>query len=510
MYDPKTGATEWKEEELDESDVEDVICYLEEIFIPKIWEPDIQQQDELIWRQMMKFSDFKNAFKGYSNARYVMPGSQFSDSSIFSDFISYDVRGSDFVEVFKYYNVPKDQYAIIANGVLLNGVEDAEKKCEVPSPLPWNHKKLPFSKSIFEPIEPTFFYGMPLAIKVKSPQEALNRMWELLLERETRSVAAPIITTDPSVELGLEFKSGHIYQVQAPVDQYKELQISGASGSFWQAITALDGIVMKTGSGGLNQAFMSRQPKTATENAQVAQQQRETTGLYTLFYQDLLEQKVWLTLQNMIQFYTAAKTESVIGDRKFHKILALTEQKLYGGGIGNREIRISDNPASAEELTKESYFRSIFRKEHVEIIEVSPQSLQKLKFDIKINFEVENSPEQERALFLDYVTTITKLFGQTGLISMKKLLYRTIEKFNENVADMVDEKVAMDYEQERFGLQPNVVPPQPEQDNQDNMGGTPAVQDIKQQQIGQRFGAGGAGARMVNKGQSPTNVLKKF
>jgi len=500
LYDASTGETQWTDEKLDESDVEDVICYLEDIYFPKLWEPDIQQQDEIIWRTMLKLSDFKNAFKGYPLSKYVMPGSQFSDTSIFSDFLSYDIRGSDFVEVFKYYNASKDMFGIIANGVLLNPVIDAKSKNEVPMPLPWNHKRLPFSKTIFEPIDSSFFYGMPLAQKVKSPQEALNRMWELLIERETKSVNAPIITTDPSVELGLEFKAGHIYQVQAPPDQYKELAVGGASASYWNALTALQGIIVRTGSGGMSPTLPSRQPRSATEKSQEAQTQRENSGLYFMFYQDLLEQKVWLTIENQIQFYTAEKNHKILGDREFHRILALTEVQLYGGGMGNREIRITDNPLPPNNLKKESYMRSLLRKERVEIIEVSPEALRKVRFDIKIDFEQENSPETERALFMDYVVTMIKLFGQTGLLSLKKMMYRTIEKFGESIIDVVEDKVVEDYNQERFGV--STVKAQ--------SGNLPTVDNFKQQMTGQQFGAEGAGQRMANEGQTPENIFKKF
>lgn len=498
MHDPDTGKTAFKEEELDESDVEDTICNLEDIYIPKIWEPNMQQQDELIWKTLMKWDDFKNAFKNYTNVSFVVPGNQFADSSIFAEFLSYDVKGSEFVEVIKYFNVPEDQYAIIANGVLLNPIKNESDEEEV-CPLPWNHKKLPFSKTIFEPLEPNFFYGMPLPQKVKSPQEALNKMWELYLEREVRAIGAPILTNDPSMEFGLEMKPGRFYQVQGdPVNQYRELQISGASPSFQNALNNLVGIIQRTGSGGTFSSPPSKQPRTATEAAQVAQQREETGGLYFLFYQDLLEQKVWLTLKNIIQFYTAEKTEKIIGTRKFLKIISLTETKLFGGGMGNHEIRITETPASADELRKEAYLRSLIKKERVEIIEVTPQALQQLNFDIKIGFEVENSPEMERALYLDYVTTLVNLFAPTGLLSMKKLLYRTVEKFNEQISDVVEENISADYENERFGIgaQPHTVPP--------------ATNDINQQMRGQMFGAAGAGQRMVNQGQAPSNILRKF
>lgn len=499
-YDPETGKTEYEESEVDDSDVEDVVCNLEDIYIPKLWEPNIQKQNELIWRTLVKLDDFKIEFGKYPMSKFVMPGSQFSDSSIFSDFISYDVKGTDFVEVVKYFNVAKDQYAIIANGVLINPVKNKRKI----SPLPWNHKILPFSKTIFEPLDANFFYGMSLPQKVKSPQDALNKMWELMMEREIRAVAAPIITNDPSVEFGLEFKPGRVYQVQADPSAYKEIQMAPTSGSFWNALNTLQGVISKTGTGGLGSILPSVQPRSATENNQQAQEKKEASGLYFLFYQDLLEQKSWLTIMNMIQFYTADKTEKAMGDKKFNKILSLTDTKLFGGGIGNRELRITNTPSDAKDLKEEAYLRSVMKKEKVEIIEVSPEALRDLSFDIKINFEMENSPEAERALYLDYIMTVTKLFGQTGLLSQKKMLYRTVEKFGESIGDVVEDNVMFEYENEMFGAK-NPQPAQPGQEQPPTPGEMPAVNDFNQSMRGQQFGAQG-GIQNTEGG----NIIQKF
>jgi hypothetical protein len=515
MYDPYTGETKYKEDELDESDVEEEIINLEDLYIPKIWEPDIQKQEEVIVRTLLKWSDFKNAFKGYSNIDYVIPGSQFADASIFADFLSYDVRGGDFVEVIRYYNAFRDRYAIIANGVLLNPIKSADDEKEEIAPLPWNHKKLPFAKTIFEPIDANFFYGMPLAEKVKSPQEALNKMMELLLDRERRSIAAPIITNDPSVEQGLELKPGRIYQVNTDVNQYKELPISGSSASAWNTITTLQGIIAATGSGGVGYPVLpSRQPRSATERAILAQQQEEMSGLYYLFYQDLLEQKVWLAIKNMIQFYTSKKVKDVLGSKKFYKILSLSEVDLLEGGIGNRELRITDKPSKPEELYKESYLRSLLKKERVEIIEVTPKALQKLQFDIKISFETEQSPENERLIYLDFITRLMSLFGQTGLLSPKKLLYRIIEKFGESVSDFVDEQLITEYEKERFGFtseqnQQQLQPPNaPEAQGYRGEEGASPLTNYLQRQRGMMYGAEGPGQQMVNQGITGTNILR--
>lgn len=491
MHDPKTGKTKYKTQELDESDVKETIVNLEDLYIPKMWEPSIQEQEEVIWRTLMKWADFKNAFCGYANADVVIPGQQFSDSSIFADFLSYDVKGADFVEVIKYFNAPKDQYAIIANGVLLNPLINADGEEEV-GPLPWNHKKLPFAKTVFEPIENNFFYGMPLAQKVRDPQQALNTMWELMLDRERRSNAAPIITNDSSVENGLEFKAGRIYQVQGDVAGYKELQVAPTSNSFWNVVNTLDGLIKSSAQGGVGPVLQGRQPRSATENAVANQEKKEALGLYSMFYKDLLEQKVWLVIKNMIQFYTTHKVRKILGDREYFKIIHLANTDLFQGGLGDQEIRITKKPHTSNELMEESYMRSLLKKEKVEIIEVTPESLQAIDFDIKVDFELENSPADERALYLDYITTMFNLFGPAQIISPKKAFFRLSEKFNENPSDLVDDNLLQEYEHEAFGT------PLQKQQQPGMQGGTqggnpmmPTAQAANQQSLGARVGAQG-------------------
>jgi hypothetical protein len=509
LFNAATGETEWSTKKEEDSDVEEVICNLEDIYIPKLWEPDIQEQDEVIWRTLIKWSDFKNIFEGYSLSKFVFPGMQFADQSIFSQFLAYDVRGSDFVEVIKYFNVPKDRYMIIANGVLLNPMKEKGSTDEMISPLPWNHKQLPFAKTVFEPLDANFFYGMPLPQKVKSPQEALNRLWELALDREERSVSAPIITTDPNANEGLEFKAGRIYGVGVPVDEYKEMSVEPLSSSYWNMLGSLQNLMQRSGSGS-QMMTGSKQPKSATEKSAEQQAQIIAAGVYTLFYQDLQEQVTWLAMENMIQFYTAHQVQERVGEKAFRKVLSLSDMQLAQGGMGNMEVRITDKPSTSKELKQESWFRSMVHKERVEIIECTPKMMNELRFDIKIDFETENTPETEQALFTNWANWLMQTFYPLGLVDPKKILFRATEIKGELASDYIPDSMIQQYEQDRFGTgdqNGNNQPPPQQQGQQTSPGQqqqpNPGQQAMSQVQ-GRTQGAYGAAKAQQNRiGKNP-------
>jgi hypothetical protein len=134
----------------------------------------------------------------------------------------------------------------------------------------------------------------------------------------------------------------------------------------------------------------------------------------------------------------------------------------------------------------------------VEIVEVTPKALNNIVFDLKIAFEQENSPESERALYLDYITAMWGLFGQFGLLSPQKTFFRVSEKFGENPEDLAVDELEAEYMKEKFGLGMEA----PGAGATPQMGGPgqmPQVNNFNQTMRGQRFGARGG---MQNAGVS--------
>ena len=72
--DMTNGHVEFEEVETMEEEIEETLVDITDFYFPKIYEPDMQKQGEVIWRSVMSWSDFKGAFKHFPNADTVVPG----------------------------------------------------------------------------------------------------------------------------------------------------------------------------------------------------------------------------------------------------------------------------------------------------------------------------------------------------------------------------------------------------------------------------------------------------
>ena len=136
----------------------------------KTWERDIQRQGKLIWRNQMSFKDFLRDFHTFDNAEYVYPGNQIAEDSLYFRLLKGSgVTSYDMVEVLKEYDMIEDEYTIVANGIWLNPVGKGESQKR--SPMPFNHKLMPFGWTIWKAIDEKFAYGMSSPFELKDYQK---------------------------------------------------------------------------------------------------------------------------------------------------------------------------------------------------------------------------------------------------------------------------------------------------------------------------------------------------
>jgi hypothetical protein len=138
---------------------------------------------------------------------------------------------------------------------------------------------------------------------------------------------------------------------------------------------------------------------------------------------------------------TSIDMEKVVGERKFRNVIRVNEVPSPTG-IANLEIRVSENQeslASPEMLRQEKLLRAISNKENIEIIEVSAEMLRNLDFDIAIKFDLEQTPQVQKALFMEFAQLLLQMFPD--IIDRRKAAVRLFEIWNESPGDWLQEGV---------------------------------------------------------------------
>ena len=422
---------------------------LQRFLVPKLQEPELSKQGEVMLIEHLPMREFKAKYGKFERSKYVQTGSRIDNDSIYAGIIPLATI-SDKVEVVKYFDEIRDRYVIFANGVWLNPRTKGNEQVEFP--LPYNHKKLPFEKVIFEPADATFFYGLSLPFKLRTPQQLYNLYNELLVLREMKEISPPILTSDIEQNIALKFGPEAVIPV-TDINEWKELTINPASGSFFNTLSLLKSNLQPQSP---VSPMTSRQPRSATEKKIETYRKSQFYENYVRMLWDLFYQEIGLVVKTALQFYPSKKypKETTFYKKDIHKIITLHNETLPSGGVGTLEVRLTPEPENYEKLALESEVRGLLSKTKMEIIEISPEVLDDIDIAVTaVQLETENPPAMEEALFKEKLQFIFQAFG--NMISPVKAMLRTFEVLKESPSDWVDpavlEKIYSAYE-EQVGL----------------------------------------------------------
>lgn len=436
-YDPESGAgTITEKTKAYWNDVETQICPIEDIYLAKIYERDIQKQGRIIWKTQMDMSDFKREYKKYKYHIYVVEGSRIAEDSLYFQLLGgTGVCTTDKVEVMKVFDTDQDQYLIMANGIWLNPIGE-----DTAMPMPFKHKLMPFTWAINEPIDEKFAYGLSMSFKIKDPHKMLNASYVMLMERELRAINEPILSSDIETP-EIIYKTGKVIPV-GDVTAYKQLEMSEASSQFFTSLNSLQGVMTSQAQGGSNQIIPSVQPKSAKEISQMEQLRQQAMGGALLMYYDLLRQEILLCLKTMLQFYPLDKFSKDDKDRII-KTLMITDMPLTQGGVGNIELRLVRESEDPINLYFEAVKKSLEHKKQTEIIEAPVDLIQNLEFYIKdVDLEPQKTDEVERAVWTESVfNPMMQNFVPMGLVSPEKAFLRFLEKNGEYSQDWAQDQI---------------------------------------------------------------------
>lgn len=420
------------------NDVETTLVPLEDMYLSKNYERNIQKQGKVIRKTQMEPADFHREFQMYPDHKYVMPGNRIAEDSLYYRLLGgTGVTTLNKIEVLRVTDTDNDRYGIVANGILLNKLGRGNA-IEV-SPMPYDHKMQPYVWAIQEAVDEKLAYGLPLPFKVRDIHKMENVQYTMLLEHMLRVVDPPYLTSDiesPDIFFG----SKKVIPV-TDVDGYKPIQVPPVTNEYLTTMNSVQQLMSTMSQGGVNQAVPSIQPKSAAEADQMNQAKQQALSVPTLMYYDMCRQEILLVLKTMIQFYAADKFtkegENIV------KTLMVPNQSMTLGGTGDLEIRFVKKPSNTDVDRLSLYFESIRKAAQsgrmTEIIEAPVDLIQNLEFEITdIELEPEQTSEMKKAIFTSsFLVPLIQNWGQTGLIDPGKTLLRFLEKFEEHPLDYV-------------------------------------------------------------------------
>lgn len=404
---------------------------LEEMYLRKIWERDIQKQGGTIRKQEMTRDQFDAAFPQalYPNAQYVALGTEIAEDSLFHKLLGGStILTRSKVQVLTIFDTHKDQHIILANGVWLNPVGNDEIR-----PNPFAHKMQPYVWAQNEAIDDRFAYGLSLPFKIKDPHKILNTSYTMMVERELREMDPPILSSDFEAP-DLIFGQKRVIPVN-DVNAYKEMEIKPTSGSYQNFMNSMQGQMTSFANGGFSQMAPSKQPRAAREIVALENLKQQSLGNALVMYYNMIHQELYLRLKTMLQFYSLEKysnaTDSVL------RMFTVGEMPLSTGGVGNVDVRLVRETSDPMKLYFEAVQRSIQTGKKTEIMEASIEFIENLEFFIDtVKLEPEKPSELERSLYVEQVLTpMLKTFIPAGIGDIGKTYLRWLEKMGETPTD---------------------------------------------------------------------------
>lgn len=292
--------------------------------------------------KLKKFSmkAFQNKYGKYENAEYVMAGNLYFDMTD----TAYKEQGTDAakdVEVLSYYNEDFDEHIILANQIWINKQENDE-----PAPIPFDHKRLPFKKTVFELASEDSFYGKSFPDLARGEQDPANALIRLSIDREILSLNRGVI-----IGTGMEIDSYALYpgsvkkvtggNPNIPINQQiLEQQLTGANQSGFQLLQLLKG------NSNVNSAIdetaqgVHSGRKTAREAVILDENSKRNGGPFQVHLYKLLWDLAELRVENIKQFYTTPIQVKMLEDEKGIEMLDANGQPIEGEKV-YREIPVN-------------------------------------------------------------------------------------------------------------------------------------------------------------------------
>lgn len=428
---------------------------LEEFYPSHVGIRTIKDMPFCMWRHEISFDEFKTRWfnAGYDRAKWVKPHAPLSQwreqRPFYLDFISTTVQPGN-VEIIRMYDKINDTYVILANGVWLNPIgtnlssDIPEDRKEQVSPLPFNHKELPFFDIKYD-FFGNWFYGKSLPDRLQSMQDILDVLTNMLLDQSFLTIFPPLLTTGNDAIEDDYLRPGRRTPIDTqglPVAQaYSKLDLGTPQGWHEFILNYTRQIMEESSTDQLQQGVAGVGGRTtATEIKSAAQGAQSQAGLFGQSIRFGVNRKTYLRSKNILQFWTDPKSpriRGVLGDtgdedlKKAFNLFKIDNTTLSHGKRGTRVLALFDSKDSMPEqgaLAMKGAVKSALNNKPTEYMAINAEYIRNVDFDVKVDIDQtkESSKDVQKALQLEKVKVYLQEFPQ-GTFDVQELAAETAE-----------------------------------------------------------------------------------
>jgi hypothetical protein len=338
--DQETGLVEYEEKEVIKNGAGRVECKIVPLlqFFPNENSSEIEH-DCIVLKQYTRKA-FMNKYGKYPNAEYVRKGNLYFDPSE-AKYKEQPINENELIDVVSYYNEDWDEHIILANNIWLN-----KQKNDSIAPIPFDHKRLPFSKTVFELADEDVFYGKSLPDLMRGEQDPTNALERLMVDREILSLNRGFIL-GAGVEIdSYELYPGSVKKVTGgnpniPINQQiLEQDVMGANQSGFQMLQLLKNNADTNTSIDATAQGVHSGRKTARETVILDENSKRNSGPFQIHIYKLLWDRAEMRVENIKQFYTSPLQVTVLKDKTGEPVLG-DDGKPIPNGKQYREITVT-------------------------------------------------------------------------------------------------------------------------------------------------------------------------
>lgn len=433
---------------------------LEEFYPENISTPRIKDMARCIRRRILPYDQFMSEYSSmWAKCDFVKPKISFEVESenrpYYLDYISNDIE-SGYVEMLFYFDTDADEYVVMANGVWLNPLI-IDSKEEI-SPVPFNHKELPFFDLRFELFSSDFFYGKSLPDKLKVFQDVLNVFTNMLIDQSILTIWQPILTNGfDSLEDDF-LRPGR----RTPIDT-QGLPIRDAvmtldmktPGNWHQFILEYTKKVLEEASvDKVSQGVAGAGDRVTAQEIRVAAEGVSSLlGLFGRWVKYAVKRKCLLKTKNALQFWTDENMpimEGILGGggstifKEAFNTFKINGTTLTNGKRGVKIIGLytdKNSMPTVSELNAQSKAQKILNNQEVEYVAVSADYIRNFDFDVKlvVNQKSENTKDMEKAIMMEKVRVYLSFFPE--MVNKQELLAQLAEKMGDDPTKIISEDI---------------------------------------------------------------------